>query len=177
MIRAYPWQRLPRLSRSQLSHAGRLRALLGRASAERFSSWAADCLGVGTAGVRLVSGSPLDEAHLAPATVQVELVGPGGGRAALFIDSALAAAIISGLLGGSAAPAHGAPPSAGERGVLAYGVGWLIGQQLFPLFPRRVLLTGDDLLGLGGIVLVISVLASLLGIWKAMNVAPNEAIG
>jgi putative ABC transport system permease protein len=62
-------------------------------------------------------------------------------------------------------------------GTLAYGVGWLIGQQLFPLFPRRVLLTDGDLLGLGGIVLLISVLASLLGIWKAMSVAPNEAIG
>ncbi len=62
-------------------------------------------------------------------------------------------------------------------GALAYGVGYLIGQRLFPLFPRRVLMTGDDLLRLGGIVLVISVLASLLGIWKAMRVAPNEAIG
>jgi putative ABC transport system permease protein len=62
-------------------------------------------------------------------------------------------------------------------GALAYGVGYLIGQRLFPMFPRRVLVTGDDLLRLGGIVLVISVLASLLGIWKAMRVAPNEAIG
>jgi len=62
-------------------------------------------------------------------------------------------------------------------GALAYGVGYLIGQRLFPLFPRRVLVTGDDLLRLGGIVLLISVLASLLGIWKAMRVAPNEAIG
>lgn len=62
-------------------------------------------------------------------------------------------------------------------GALAYGVGYLIGQRLFPLFPRRVLVTGDDLLRLGAIVLVISVLASLLGIWKAMRVAPNEAIG
>jgi putative ABC transport system permease protein len=62
-------------------------------------------------------------------------------------------------------------------GVLAYGVGYLIGLRLFPMFPRRVLVTGDDLLRLGGIVLVISVLASLLGIWKAMRVAPNEAIG
>jgi putative ABC transport system permease protein len=62
-------------------------------------------------------------------------------------------------------------------GALAYGVGYLIGQRLFPLFPRRVLVTGEDLLHLGGIVLVISVLASLLGIWKAMRVAPNEAIG
>ena len=62
-------------------------------------------------------------------------------------------------------------------GALAYGVGWLLGQRIFPVFPRRVLVTGDDLLRLAGIVLVISVLASLLGIWKAMRVAPNEAIG
>ncbi len=61
-------------------------------------------------------------------------------------------------------------------GALAYGVGHLVGQQLFPMFPRRVLITGDDLLALGVIVFVISVLASLLGIWKAMRVAPNEAI-
>jgi putative ABC transport system permease protein len=62
-------------------------------------------------------------------------------------------------------------------GVLAYGVGYLLGTRLFPLFPRRVLVTNDDLLRLAGIVLLISVVASLLGIWKAMRVAPNEAIG
>lgn len=62
-------------------------------------------------------------------------------------------------------------------GAMAYGVGYLIGQRLFPFFPRRVLVASDDLWRLGGIVLLISVLASLLGIWKAMRVAPNEAIG
>lgn len=62
-------------------------------------------------------------------------------------------------------------------GALAYGVGWLLGQRIFPVFPRRVLVTDADLLRLGGIVLLISVMASLLGIWKAMRVAPNEAIG
>lgn len=62
-------------------------------------------------------------------------------------------------------------------GALAYGVGYLLGQRLFPLFPRRVLVLPEDLLRLGGIVLVISVLASLLGIAKALRVAPNEAIG
>lgn len=62
-------------------------------------------------------------------------------------------------------------------GVLAFGVGWLLGQRLFPMFPRRVILTSDDLLRLAGIVLAISIFASLLGIWKAMRVAPNEAIG
>jgi len=62
-------------------------------------------------------------------------------------------------------------------GALAYGVGYLLGQQLFPMFPRRVLITGDDLLSLAAIVFVISILASMLGIWKAMRVAPNDAIG
>lgn len=62
-------------------------------------------------------------------------------------------------------------------GALAYGVGYLIGQRLFPMFPRRVLVTGDDMLRVAGIVVIISVLASLLGIWKAMRVDPNEAIG
>lgn len=62
-------------------------------------------------------------------------------------------------------------------GALAYAVGYFAGQGIFPLFPRRVLVIGDDLLRLGGVVLVISVVASLLGIWKAMRVAPNEAIG
>jgi putative ABC transport system permease protein len=62
-------------------------------------------------------------------------------------------------------------------GALAYGVGYLLGQRLFPLFPRRVLITDGDLLRIAGIVVVISVVASLLGIWKAMRVNPNEAIG
>jgi putative ABC transport system permease protein len=62
-------------------------------------------------------------------------------------------------------------------GAIAYGVGYVIGLRVFPTFPRRVLVTGDDLLRLAGIVMLISVLASLLGIWKAMRVAPNEAIG
>jgi putative ABC transport system permease protein len=61
-------------------------------------------------------------------------------------------------------------------GALAYGVGYLVGTKLFPLFPRRVLVQDDDLLALGVIVIVISVLASLLGIGKALRVAPNEAI-
>jgi putative ABC transport system permease protein len=62
-------------------------------------------------------------------------------------------------------------------GVLAFGVGYVIGLRLFPMFPRRVVITSSDLLQLGEIVLVISVLASLLGIWKAMRVGPNEAVG
>ena len=61
-------------------------------------------------------------------------------------------------------------------GILGYIIGYLLGQKLFPMFPRRVLLAQEDLVQLGLIVLGISVLASLLGIWKAMRVSPNHAL-
>lgn len=61
-------------------------------------------------------------------------------------------------------------------GVVGFGIAYLIGLRLFPMFPRRVILADSDLIQLAGIVLVISVLSSLLGIWKAMKVSPNEAL-
>ncbi len=61
-------------------------------------------------------------------------------------------------------------------GVVGFGIAYLIGQRIFPMFPRRVILTNSDLLQLGGIVLAISVISSLLGIWRAMLVSPNEAL-
>ena len=61
-------------------------------------------------------------------------------------------------------------------GVLGYGIAYLSGSWLFPSFPRRVVLTEEDLLQLGIVVLVISVLSSLLGIWKAMKVQPNTVL-
>ncbi len=61
-------------------------------------------------------------------------------------------------------------------GVLGFGIAYLVGQQVFPMFPRRVILTRDDLFQLAAVVLVISVASSLLGIWKAMRVSPNEAL-
>lgn len=61
-------------------------------------------------------------------------------------------------------------------GGVGFSIAWLVGQKLFPLFPRRVILADADLIQLGGIVLAISVLSSLLGIWKAMKVSPNEAL-
>jgi putative ABC transport system permease protein len=61
-------------------------------------------------------------------------------------------------------------------GAFGYGLAYLIGQKVFPRFPRRVILTNEDLIQLAVIVLIISVLSSFLGIWKAMRVAPNEAL-
>ncbi|MFY9255920.1 MAG: ABC transporter permease [Fuerstiella sp.] len=61
-------------------------------------------------------------------------------------------------------------------GFVGYGIAYLLGQQLFPKFPRRVILADSDLLQLAAIVLGISVLSSFLGIWKAMKVSPNEAL-
>lgn len=61
-------------------------------------------------------------------------------------------------------------------GMLGFGIAYLIGQKVFPMFPRRVILTQVDLAQLAFIVLIISVASSFLGIWKAMRVSPNEAL-
>lgn len=62
-------------------------------------------------------------------------------------------------------------------GSLGLVVAWFAGQWVFPKFPRRVVIITEDLWLLAGIVAVISVAASLLGIWKAMRVEPNEVLG
>jgi putative ABC transport system permease protein len=61
-------------------------------------------------------------------------------------------------------------------GAVGYGIAYLLGLQLFPLFPRRVVIANNDLLQLGGVVLAISLLSSGLGIWKASRVTPNQAL-
>ncbi|MDQ1238788.1 MAG: putative transport system permease protein, partial [Thermodesulfobacteriota bacterium] len=61
-------------------------------------------------------------------------------------------------------------------GGLGYCLAYYFGRWIFPLFPRRVIMTDEDLLQLGLIVLAISVLSSLLGIWKAMSIEPNEVL-
>ena len=61
-------------------------------------------------------------------------------------------------------------------GAMGYGIAYLIGQKLFPKFPRRVILMNEDLVLLAGIVLVISLFSSLLGIWTAIRIDPNEAL-
>lgn len=61
-------------------------------------------------------------------------------------------------------------------GAIGFAIAYLIGQKVFPMFPRRVLISQGDLLQLALIVLAISVGSSILGIWKAMRVSPNEAL-
>ncbi|HWQ93700.1 MAG TPA: ABC transporter permease [Clostridia bacterium] len=61
-------------------------------------------------------------------------------------------------------------------GVLAYGLAGWLGQYVFPKFPRLVVIETRDLVALAAVVLGISVVASLLGIWKAMRVEPNKVL-
>ncbi len=61
-------------------------------------------------------------------------------------------------------------------GVSGYCIAYILGKKIFPNFPRRVILSNDDLFQLAIIVLIISVISSLLGVWKAMQVTPNEAL-
>lgn len=61
-------------------------------------------------------------------------------------------------------------------GALGYALAWWLGQYLFPYFPRRVMLETPDLIKLAAITVAISVLASLMGIWKALHVEPNTVL-
>jgi putative ABC transport system permease protein len=61
-------------------------------------------------------------------------------------------------------------------GFSGYVTAYLLGTKIFPKFPRRVILTDYDLVSLAVIVFFISVASSLLGIWKALSVKPNEAL-
>lgn len=61
-------------------------------------------------------------------------------------------------------------------GGMGFGIAYLLGQKVFPLFPRSVIITDGDVLQLGMIVLGISMASSVLGIWKALQVSPNEAL-
>lgn len=61
-------------------------------------------------------------------------------------------------------------------GAFGYALAWWMGLYLFPHFPRLVVINPADLASLAVIVVVISTLASLLGIWKAMRVEPNTVL-
>jgi putative ABC transport system permease protein len=61
-------------------------------------------------------------------------------------------------------------------GFIGFCIAYLLGQWIFPYFPRRVVLVRGDLYSLAIIVLVISILASLLGIWRAMRADPGEVL-
>ena len=61
-------------------------------------------------------------------------------------------------------------------GALGYGMANLAGGWLFPRFPRRVLIAPADLWALAAVVVAISIVSSLLGVWKAMRVEPNEVL-
>lgn len=61
-------------------------------------------------------------------------------------------------------------------GLIGFTVAFALGQRLFPYFPRRVVIVNGDLVQLAVIVFAISILASLLGIFKALRVDPGEIL-
>lgn len=61
-------------------------------------------------------------------------------------------------------------------GALGYGIAVAIGSQAFPHFPRRVVLTPWAIGGVGALVLVVSTLASVLGVVHALRIDPGKAL-
>jgi type III secretion system YscQ/HrcQ family protein len=125
----FPFERVPRLCRRELSQLRALRAALGEDREAALARWAS----------RL--GLPADE----PCSLQVRLLhdveptpalgfvlrGPGGRRAGLLLDGALAASLAALMLRAPTTPLR-APASPGERGLLGYAVAALL-QELGPL--------------------------------------------
>ena len=62
-------------------------------------------------------------------------------------------------------------------GLLGYALGAVLISRTYQYFPRRVVIVAFDQYVLLGIVVVICVLASLVGIWKAVRVDPTTALG
>lgn len=62
-------------------------------------------------------------------------------------------------------------------GVFGFGVAVALGQVIFPLFPRRVVLLWSDMIAIGGILIFICVLGSLFGIVRALKVDAKAVLG
>ena len=62
-------------------------------------------------------------------------------------------------------------------GLLGYATGALLISRTYSYFPRRVVVTVFDQAVLLAIVVLICVVASLVGIWKALRVDPTTALG
>jgi len=61
-------------------------------------------------------------------------------------------------------------------GTVGYVIAVAVGSQAFPHFPRRVVLTPWTIGGVGVLVLVVSTLASILGVIHALRIDPGRAL-
>ena len=61
-------------------------------------------------------------------------------------------------------------------GVIAFAVAYALFARTYTMYPRTVLLQAVDMVALFAIVVVICVLASILGIWRALKVDPATAL-
>jgi putative ABC transport system permease protein len=61
-------------------------------------------------------------------------------------------------------------------GAVGYAIAVAVGSQAFPHFPRRVVLTAWTIGGVGALVLVVSTLASILGVVHALRIDPGRAL-
>jgi len=61
-------------------------------------------------------------------------------------------------------------------GAIGYGIAVLLGDWVFPKFPRSVVVASADYWTLAAVVAGISIVSSVLGIWKAMRVEPNKVL-
>jgi len=62
-------------------------------------------------------------------------------------------------------------------GMIGFAFGTLLVANVKEYFPRRVILDADNVLALGGVVIVVCLLASALGMRAALQADPATALG
>jgi type III secretion system YscQ/HrcQ family protein len=125
---AYPFDRLPRISSGGIPLLRAIAAHLGAQAQATALAWGRDCVGVAELGVRVTSVTPLSaDAALwqrLVAAERFELEGPPPTKVALIADGALVGEVARRI---ARAPASGgAHATRGERGLVGYGLAWLL---------------------------------------------------
>jgi putative ABC transport system permease protein len=59
---------------------------------------------------------------------------------------------------------------------LGYAIALVLGHNLFPHFPRRVIVTAAEILSVGALVLVIGIVSSIAGIRQALRIPPTSIL-
>jgi putative ABC transport system permease protein len=94
----------------------------------------------------------------------------------MTLDKAHSIAVLKLMGAGRARIAALVLEQAWAMGIVGYAAAVAIGSLAFPYFPRRVVLTAEIIGAVGGLVLVISTLASLLGVAYALRVDAGRAL-
>lgn len=132
VVRAYPYRAVPRLRKAEVAAASLVRRYLGPPAISALSRWTREYLAVEShdTSLRLRSTAerlPPDLTQRSPRACSYALLGPSGHVAGLILDGPLVTALASAALRApSAFGGRAGTPSPAERGLVTFGLTWLL---------------------------------------------------